>query len=153
MVQDIFCNKWLQNTRTDTRYFRYYPCIMCTLIFLSKIWTKKVCLIHGKIWYLICLFILLIKRGSNTECQKTSYWDGAEDRQKKQRQPCPGWLSWLGSISQSKGSPVSFPIRAHAWVVGSVVVGVHTRGNLSMFLSHINVSLPFFLPPFPPVSK
>ena len=26
-VQEILCNK-LQNTKTHTRYFRYYPCIM-----------------------------------------------------------------------------------------------------------------------------
>ena len=28
-------------------------------------------------------------------------------------------------------------------------VGLHIRGNQSMFFSHINVSLPLFLPPFP----
>ena len=41
MVQEILCNKKLQNTRTGTRYIRYYTCIMCILIFPSKIWAKK----------------------------------------------------------------------------------------------------------------
>ena len=48
--------------------------------------------------------------------------------------PWPVWLSWLGIILQSKRSPVQFPVRTHTWVEGS-------RGNWSMFLSHINVSL------------
>ena len=30
----------LQNTRTDTRYVKYYPCTMHTLIFPSKLWAK-----------------------------------------------------------------------------------------------------------------
>ena len=41
MVQEILCNKSLQNTRTDTRYLRYYPCMMCFHVFPSKIWAKK----------------------------------------------------------------------------------------------------------------
>ena len=36
-----FMWKELQNTRTDTRYFRYYPCMICILIFPSNIWAKK----------------------------------------------------------------------------------------------------------------
>ena len=42
MIQEILCKKWLQNTRTDTRYFRYYPRTMSTLIFPSKIWARNV---------------------------------------------------------------------------------------------------------------
>ena len=32
--------------------------------------------------------------------------------------------------------------------LGLVLVRAHKRGNRSMFLSHMNVSLPLFLPPF-----
>ena len=44
-----------------------------------------------------------------------------------------GWLSGLGFIPQSKGSPVR----------------AHRRGDQSAFLTHIDVSLSLFLPPFP----
>ena len=40
----------------------------------------------------------------------------------------------------------SIPGQAHAWAVGQVLSWGHTRGNQLMFLSHINVSLSFFLP-------
>ena len=30
------------------------------------------------------------------------------------------WLSWLGTVPQIERSQVQFPVRAHAWVVGSV---------------------------------
>ena len=33
------------------------------------------------------------------------------------------WLSELSTRLQSKGSPVQFPVRAHAWVTGQVVFG------------------------------
>ena len=40
-------------------------------------------------------------------------------------------LSWLGVILQSERSMVQFLVRAHAWVAGSVQVGVGvcTRGK------------------------
>ena len=41
----------------------------------------------------------------------------------------------------------------HQKVVGSVPVGANVRDNWSMFLSHINVSLPLLLPPFPCLRK
>ena len=40
---------------------------------------------------------------------------------------------------QSKGSSVLFPVRAHAWVQSPV--GVHTRGNWSVFLSLLPLPL------------
>ena len=42
----------------------------------------------------------------------------------------------------------SIPVRAHAWVVGWSPVRVRTEGNQSIFLSHIDVSLPLLLRPF-----
>ena len=48
MVQDILYKKQLQNTRTDTRYFRYYPGIMLILIFPLKFWAKKCALYTAK---------------------------------------------------------------------------------------------------------
>ena len=62
------------------------------------------------------------------------------------------WLVWLSGLSaglRTKGSVVWFPVRAHAWVAGRVPGSGCVRGNQSMCLSHIKVSLPRFLPPFP----
>ena len=61
------------------------------------------------------------------------------------------WLVWLSGLSvglRTEGLLVRFSVRAHAWVVGQVPSWGH-RGNQWMFLSHINVFLPFFLLPFP----
>ena len=60
------------------------------------------------------------------------------------------WLVWLSGLNaglQTKRSPIRFPVRAHAWVVGQVPSWGCARGNQLMFLSHM--SLPFFLPPLP----
>ena len=54
------------------------------------------------------------------------------------------WLVWLSGLSaslQTKGSPVQFPVRAHAWVVGQVPSRGRARGNRWMFLS-LSFSLP-----------
>ena len=59
-------------------------------------------------------------------------------------------LVWLGGLSaglQTEKLPVQFPVRAHAWVVGQVPRWGCARGNQLMFLSHIDFSLPLFLPP------
>ena len=66
------------------------------------------------------------------------------------------WLLWLSGLStslQTEGSPVWFPVRAHAWVAGQVPSWGLARGNWSMYLSRIDVSLPLFLPTFPSLSK
>ena len=56
------------------------------------------------------------------------------------------WLVWLSGVStglRTKGSPVGFPVRAHAWVAGQVPSWGRTRGNNTlMFLS---LSLPLCL--------
>ena len=61
----------------------------------------------------------------------------------------PVWLSWSGAVPQNERLQVLFLIGAHAWFLGSVLVGVCVRGNQLMFLSHTDVSLSPFLPPFP----
>ena len=56
------------------------------------------------------------------------------------------WLVWLSGLSvglRTIGSLVQFPVRAHAWVVGHVPSGGHTRGN------HISMFLSLFFPPSP----
>ena len=58
------------------------------------------------------------------------------------------WLVWLSGLSTclwTKGSPVRFPVRAHAWVVGQVPSWerMHKRQP------HIDVSIPLFVLPFP----
>ena len=57
-----------------------------------------------------------------------------------------GSVGWVSSFKE-KGHRVRFPVEAHAWVAGSI--GAHARVNRSIFLSHIDVSLPLFLLPFP----
>ena len=48
------------------------------------------------------------------------------------------WLVWLRGLSaglRTKGSPVQFPVRAHAWVVGQDLSRGRVRGNHTlMFL-------------------
>ena len=56
--------------------------------------------------------------------------------------------SVLGVIWQSEGLRVRFPVKAPELQVQSSV-RVRTRSNRLMFLSHISVFLPLFLPPFP----
>ena len=63
--------------------------------------------------------------------------------------PCLVWLSGLRAGLQTKRSPVRFPLRAHAWVAGQVPNLGRVRGNHSLHLSNIDVSLPLFLLPFP----
>ena len=61
------------------------------------------------------------------------------------------WLMWLSGLSTGlwiKRSPVGFPVRTHARVAGQVP---GARGNQSMYLLHIDVSLPLSFPS--PLSK
>ena len=60
------------------------------------------------------------------------------------------WLG-LGVVLQTQRSPVWFPVRAHAWVVGQIPTWGQARGNWSMLLCHIYVSLP--VSPLSPLSK
>ena len=55
------------------------------------------------------------------------------------------WLVWLSGLNtglRTKGSPVWFPVRAHAWVVSQVPSMRHVRGNHTLMF-------PSLLPPFP----
>ena len=55
------------------------------------------------------------------------------------------WLVWLSGLSASlrtKGSPVQFPVRAHAWVAGQVPSRGHTRGNHTLIFLSLLFSLP-----------
>ena len=65
----------------------------------------------------------------------------------KKQWPCPGQCGSVGMESSSKlKGQTQFPVRAHAWVEGCPGRGMYGR---PMFLSHIDVSLPFFLSPLP----
>ena len=60
------------------------------------------------------------------------------------------WLVWLSGLVTSlrtKGSPVRFPVRAHAWVAGWVPSGEHVRGNHTLMFLFLSFSFAF------PVSK
>ena len=56
-------------------------------------------------------------------------------------QPLLVWLSWLGVILQTKRSQFQFPVRAHAWVVGSVP----SRGTCKRQPINVSPSLPLSL--------
>ena len=59
-----------------------------------------------------------------------------------------GVAQGLSAVLRTEGLPVRLPLRAHAWVVGKVPSWGHARGNQSIYLLHIAVSLPLFLCPF-----
>ena len=47
-----------------------------------------------------------------------------------------GVAQWIEHDLQTKGSPVQFPVRAHAWLAGQVPSGGCMRGNHTLiFLS------------------
>ena len=64
-----------------------------------------------------------------------------------------GVAQLVGSHPTKQKVEVHFLVRAHAWVLGQVPSGGHARGNQWMFLSHIHVTLPLFLPLFPSKNK
>ena len=63
------------------------------------------------------------------------------------------WLSGLSTGLWMERSLVWFRVRAHAWLSGQVPSWGHVRGNQLMYLLHIDVFLPLFLPPFPSLQK
>ena len=55
------------------------------------------------------------------------------------------WLVWLSGLHarlQSKGSPVGFPVRAHAWVAGQVPSSGSKRGNHTLVFLSLSFSCP-----------
>ena len=55
------------------------------------------------------------------------------------------WLSGLSASLQTTGSPVPFPVRAHAWVVGQVPSRGCERGNCTLMFLSLSFSLPSLL--------
>ena len=56
------------------------------------------------------------------------------------------WLVWLSGLSAgllTKESPVRFPVRAYAWVVGQVLSRGCMRGNHTLMFLSLSPSLPF----------
>ena len=54
------------------------------------------------------------------------------------------WLVWLSGLSaglKTKGSPVQFPIRAHAWVAGQAPNRGNARGNHALIFLSLSLSL------------
>ena len=51
------------------------------------------------------------------------------------------WLSGLKAGLLTKGSPVHFPVRAHAWVAGQVPSRGHTRANHTLMFLFLPFSL------------
>ena len=55
------------------------------------------------------------------------------------------WLVWPSGLSTglwTKGLPVRFPVRAHAWIVGQVPSRGRTRGNHTLMFLSLSYSLP-----------
>ena len=51
------------------------------------------------------------------------------------------WLSGLSTSLRTKGSPVQFLVRAHAWVAGQIPSWGHTRGNHTLIFLSLSLSL------------
>ena len=56
--------------------------------------------------------------------------------------PCLVWISGLSAGLQTKGPPVQFPVRAHAWIVGQDPSREHVRGNHILKFLSLSPSLP-----------
>ena len=67
--------------------------------------------------------------------------------------PRPVWLGWLESHPTDQRVVGSIPVRAHTWVAGQSLAGVHAGDDCSMFLSHMDVSLLVSLSFPSPLSK
>ena len=52
-----------------------------------------------------------------------------------------GVTQWIERRLQTKGSPVRFPVRAHACVVGQVPSWGHMRGNHTLMFLSLSFSL------------
>ena len=58
------------------------------------------------------------------------------------------WLVWLSGLSTglwTKGSPVQFPVRAHAWVVGQIPSWECVKGNHTLMFLSLSFSVPSLL--------
>ena len=64
---------------------------------------------------------------------------------KKEFYALAGVAQWIERGLRIKGSPVQFPVRAHAWVADQVPGGGHVRGNHTLMFLSLSFS---FLSPF-----
>ena len=53
-----------------------------------------------------------------------------------------GVAQWIEHGLQTKGLPVQFPVRAHAWVAGQVPSRGHVKGNHTLMFLSLSFSLP-----------
>ena len=58
-----------------------------------------------------------------------------------------GVAQWIECQSKNQRVISSVPSQRISWILGQIPSGEHVRGNRSMYLSHIDISLPLFLPP------
>ena len=61
------------------------------------------------------------------------------------QKPSLPWLAWLCGLTaglRTKESPVRFPVRAQAWVVGQVPSRGCARGYLTLMFLSLSFSLP-----------
>ena len=54
---------------------------------------------------------------------------------------CPGWCGSVSAHLRTKGSPVRFPVTAHAWVLGQVPSKGCLRGNHTLMFLSLSFSL------------
>ena len=53
-----------------------------------------------------------------------------------------GVVQWTEHGLRTKGLPVQFPVREHAWIAGQVPSGGHERGNHTLIFLSLSFSLP-----------
>ena len=66
--------------------------------------------------------------------------------QNKTRTALTDVAQWAGHYPENQKVEVQFLVRARAWAVGHIPCCECVRSNQSMFLSHIDVSLPLSSP-------
>ena len=66
-------------------------------------------------------------------------------KKKKKKKALAGVAQWIEHGLWTKGSPVQFPIRAHAWVVGQVPSGATWEATAHYFSPSLFRSLPLSL--------
>ena len=110
--------------------------LLCYRITCLWICNKRVCNKKGTLYFLTCIYLLtwLIIKWFLMVYSYLLYFTYL--------MPLLVWLSELSTGLQTKGLPVWFPVRAHAWVVGQVPSRGHVESNHTLMFLSLSFSLP-----------
>ena len=122
-----FCRN--EATLSSAPFTRYFPAAWSSKC--GAYWTSQ-----SQLWIwgsTVTAFVVLAQAFVASLSTVSSYWKFAP------------WLVWLSGLSASlwtTGSPVRFPVRAHAWVAGQVPSWGCARGNHTLLFLSPSSSLP-----------